>query len=45
MCESACEKHVSLVAIQAALGRKLQEEYHYVPGRDIHERLPWAVTS
>ena len=45
MCESACEKQTPLVAIQAALGRKLQETYHYVPGRDIHERLPWAMAG
>ena len=45
MCESACEKHVPLMAIQTALGQKVQEEYHYVPGRDIHERLPWAMAE
>jgi formate dehydrogenase subunit beta len=45
MCESACEKHAPLAAIQAALGRKLQEAYHYVPGRDIHERLPWMMAG
>lgn len=43
MCESACKYHEPLTSIQAALGSKLQEMYHYVPGRDINERLPWAT--
>lgn len=43
MCESSCPRHVPLTAIQAALGRKVQEEYHYVPGRNIEEKLPWAA--
>jgi formate dehydrogenase subunit beta len=43
MCESACEKHTPLVAIQAVLGRKLRQVYHYVPGRSLDERLPWAM--
>jgi formate dehydrogenase subunit beta len=44
MCESSCSLHTPLTAIQAALGRKLQETFNYVPGRDINERLPWATT-
>lgn len=43
MCESACPRHVPLTAIQAALGRKLREEFSYVPGRSVGERLPWAA--
>ncbi|MBI5034735.1 MAG: Coenzyme F420 hydrogenase/dehydrogenase, beta subunit C-terminal domain [Chloroflexi bacterium] len=43
MCESSCAQHTPLTAIQAALGRKLREQHHYVPGRDINEKLPWAV--
>lgn len=43
MCESACPRHVPLTALQAALGHKLQEEFHYVPGRSANEKLPWAM--
>ncbi len=43
MCESACPRHVPLTAIQGVLGRKVQEEFNYIPGRDIKERLPWAI--
>lgn len=42
MCESSCERHVPLTAIQAALGHKVQEEYGYVPGRRLDEKLPWV---
>jgi ferredoxin len=42
MCESACPRHVPLAAIQGVLGRKLQEQFNYVPGRSLDERLPWA---
>lgn len=44
MCESACPRHVPLTAIQAVLGRKVREEFAYVPGRSIDEKLPWAVS-
>lgn len=43
MCESSCSRHVPLTAIQGVLGRKVQEEFNYVPGRSVDERLPWAV--
>ncbi|MCL4487812.1 MAG: 4Fe-4S dicluster domain-containing protein [Chloroflexi bacterium] len=42
MCESSCPRHVPLAAIQGVLGRRVQEEYNYVPGRSLEERLPWA---
>jgi coenzyme F420-reducing hydrogenase beta subunit len=44
MCESSCQRHVPLTAIQAALGSKVREEFNYVPGRRVDERLPWAST-
>lgn len=43
MCETSCPRHVPLTAIQGVLGRKVQEEFNYVPGRGIDERLPWAT--
>jgi len=43
MCELACPCHVPLTAIQAVLGRALQQQYDYVPGRDAEEKLPWAT--
>jgi formate dehydrogenase subunit beta len=43
MCETSCPRDVPLVAIQAVLGRKVQEEFNYVPGRSVDEKLPWAV--
>lgn len=42
MCESSCPCHVPLASIQGVLGRKVQEEFNYVPGRSIDERLPWT---
>ncbi len=42
MCESACPRQVPLTAIQAVLGRRVQEEFNYVPGRSMDERLPWT---
>lgn len=42
MCESACPNHVPLTALQGVLGRKVREEFHYVPGRSVSERLPWT---
>lgn len=42
MCESACPNHVPLTAIQGVLGRKAREEFNYVPGRSVKEKLPWA---
>ncbi len=43
MCESACARHVPLTAIQGVIGRKVREEFKYVPGRQTDERLPWAI--
>ncbi len=43
MCESMCPRHVPLTAIHGVLGRQVQEEFHYVPGRSVNERLPWAT--
>jgi formate dehydrogenase subunit beta len=43
MCESACPNHVPLTAIQAVLGHALQQQYDYVPGRSVEEKLPWAT--
>jgi formate dehydrogenase subunit beta len=43
MCELACPRHVPLTAIQGVLGRRVQEEFNYVPGRSVEEKLPWAV--
>jgi formate dehydrogenase subunit beta len=45
MCESACPNHVPLTAIQGVLGRKIREEFHYVPGRSVKDRLPWAAAQ
>ncbi len=42
MCESACPRHVPLAALQGVLGRKLQQEYDYVPGRSLGDKLPWV---
>ncbi|MDE3090521.1 MAG: 4Fe-4S dicluster domain-containing protein [Chloroflexota bacterium] len=42
MCETSCPRHVPLTALQGVLGRKVQEEFNYVPGRSINERYPWA---
>lgn len=42
MCESACPRHAPLTAIHGVLGRKVQAEFHYVPGRNVQDRLPWA---
>ncbi len=42
MCESACSRHAPLTALQAALGHKVQQEFNYVPGRRLDEKLPWA---
>ena len=42
MCEASCPHHVPLTAIQGVLGRHVQEEFNYVPGRRLDERLPWA---
>lgn len=42
MCESACPRNAPLTAIHGVLGRKVQAEYHYIPGRDVRDRLPWA---
>jgi formate dehydrogenase subunit beta len=43
MCESACSRHVPLTAIQGVLGRKVREEFKYIPGRQTDERLPWVI--
>jgi formate dehydrogenase subunit beta len=43
MCESACPNHVPLTALQGLLGRKVREEFNYVPGRSVKDKLPWAV--
>ena len=43
MCESACPNHVPLTALQGVLGSKVREEFNYVPGRSLRERLPWAM--
>jgi formate dehydrogenase subunit beta len=43
MCESACARHVPLTAIQGVIGRKVREEFKYVPGHQTDERLPWAI--
>ncbi|MBI5649944.1 MAG: 4Fe-4S dicluster domain-containing protein [Chloroflexi bacterium] len=43
MCESACPRDVPLTALQSVLGRRVQEEFHYIPGRSVTEKLPWAV--
>jgi formate dehydrogenase (coenzyme F420) beta subunit len=45
MCEAACPNHVPLTALQGALARKVREEFGYVPGRSVNERLPWATTG
>jgi len=45
MCETSCPRHVPLTALQAVLGRKLQEEFDYVPGRSLDERYPWAAAK
>jgi formate dehydrogenase (coenzyme F420) beta subunit len=45
MCESACPNHVPLTAIQGVLGRKVQEEFNYVPGRSVNEKLPWVTAG
>lgn len=45
MCESACPNHVPLTALQGALGRKMREEFNYVPGRSLKEKLPWAMAE
>jgi formate dehydrogenase subunit beta len=45
MCESACPNHVPLTALQGALGRKMREEFNYVPGRSVKEKLPWAMAE
>lgn len=42
MCESSCARHVPLTSIQAVLGRKVQEEFHYVPGLKLEDKFPWA---
>lgn len=43
MCESVCVNHVPLTAIQGVLGGKIREQFHYVPGRNVKEKLPWAL--
>lgn len=43
MCELACPNQLPLAAIQAVLGRALQKQYDYVPGRSVEEKLPWAT--
>jgi formate dehydrogenase subunit beta len=45
MCEAVCQNHVPLTALQGVLGRKVREEFNYVPGRSVSERLPWAATE
>lgn len=45
MCESACPNHVPLTALQGVLGRKIRDEFHYVPGRSVKDRLPWAAAQ
>lgn len=42
MCESVCPRHAPLTAIHGVLGRRVQTEFHYVPGRSLDEPLPWA---
>lgn len=43
MCESVCPRHAPLTAIHAVLGRRVQKEFHYLPGRSVNEKLPWTV--
>jgi formate dehydrogenase subunit beta len=45
MCESVCPAHLPLTAIYGAAGHKTQDLFHYVPGCDIDQKLPWAVAG
>ena len=45
ICESVCPAHLPLTAIYGVAGHKMQESFHYVPGCNLDQKLPWAVAG
>jgi formate dehydrogenase subunit beta len=43
MCEQACPSGIPLLSIYKSVGFKAQEEFDYVPGRDLDEEMPLST--
>ncbi len=41
MCQAHCPEDIPLAAISRALSEPMHQRMHYLPGRDVHEPLPW----